>query len=72
MKIPVWLATILVGAMISTGGVAVEHLSSKMDDMEKEIVTLKVDMAIVKARVAPDVAQMATNSGHHDFGVLVP
>jgi len=53
VKIPVWLATIIVGAMLTGVGAAVDRLSTKMDDMQKDIVVLKVEVAEVKTRLSP-------------------
>jgi hypothetical protein len=56
VKIPVWLAIILVGAMLTGVGAAVDRLSNKMDDMQKDIVVLKVEVAEVKTRLSPQTS----------------
>jgi hypothetical protein len=62
MKIPVWLAAVLVTGALGACGIAFEHLSSNMAKMNDEIVELKVDVGMIKARVAPELARIEFNS----------
>jgi hypothetical protein len=50
MKIPVWLATVLVSAVIAAAGGAFEGLRGDMEKVRTDITQLKVDVATIKER----------------------
>jgi hypothetical protein len=65
MKIPVWLSAVLVAAALGGAGAYFEsgrtELRSELKAMQTDITTLKVDVAVIKARTEPPAKTVAQN-----------
>jgi hypothetical protein len=60
MKIPVWLATILVTAVIGGAGAAFEGLRGDVHEVRTDITQLKVDVATIKERTERPAVKAAS------------